>query len=61
MKLMGLYRSPYVRRVAASLNIMGIAYDYDAVPVFAEPEAVKAHNPLVRIPTLVLYDGDAVV
>ena len=61
MKLMGLYRSPYVRRVAASLNIMGIAYDHDAVPVFDEPEAVKAHNPLVRIPTLVLDDGDALV
>ena len=61
MKLMGLYRSPYVRRVAASLNIMGINYEHDAVPVFDEPDAVKAHNPLIRIPTLVLDDGEALV
>ena len=61
MKLLGSYRSPYVRRVAASLNLMGMAYEHDAVPVFDEPDAVRAHNPLVRVPTLVMDDGDALV
>lgn len=61
MKLIGGYRSPYVRRVAASLNLMGMAYEHDAVPVFDEPEAVRAHNPLVRVPTLVMDDGEALV
>jgi len=61
MKLLGSYRSPYVRRVAASLNLMDIAYEHDAVPVFDDPDAVKTHNPLVRVPTLVLDDGEALV
>jgi len=56
MKLLGSYRSPYVRRVAASLNVMGMAYEHDPVPVFDAPDAVRAHNPLVRVPTLVLDD-----
>lgn len=61
MKLFGSYRSPYVRRVAASMNLMGMAYEHDPVPVFDEPDAVKAHNPLVRVPTLVLDDGESLV
>lgn len=59
MKLFGAYRSPYVRRVAASLNVMGMAYEHDPVPVFDEPDAVRKHNPLVRVPTLVLDDGES--
>jgi glutathione S-transferase len=31
MKLLGSYRSPYARRVAASMNLMGMAYEHDAV------------------------------
>ena len=61
MKLLGSCRSPYVRRVAASMNLMGMDYEHDAVPVFDEPDAVRAHNPLVRVPTLVMDDGDALV
>ena len=61
MKLLGGFLSPYVRRTAVSLNAMGLAYDSEKVPVWDEPEAVRKHNPLVRIPTLVLDDGDVLV
>tara|TARA_R110002074_G_scaffold246935_2_gene418991 strand:- start:217 stop:846 length:630 start_codon:yes stop_codon:yes gene_type:complete len=61
MKLLGGFLSPYVRRTAVSLNVMGLPYDSEKVPVWDEPEAVKKHNPLVRIPTLVLDDGDSLV
>jgi len=61
MKLIGLYRSPYVRRVAVSLNILGMEYDNEAVTPFESPEAVSRFNPLVRIPTLILDDGDVLV
>lgn len=61
MKLIGRYASPYVRRVAVSMRLMGIAYEHDPVAVFDHPEAVRGHNPLVRVPTLLLDDGEALV
>ncbi|MBL24891.1 MAG: glutathione S-transferase [Rhodospirillaceae bacterium] len=61
MKLIGLYRSPYVRRVAVSLNLLGFEYENEAITPFENPEAVSPHNPLVRIPTLVLDDGEVLV
>jgi glutathione S-transferase len=47
MRLIGNYLSPYVRRVAVSLNILEWSY----------PAVVRRYNPLVRIPGLVLDDG----
>lgn len=61
MKLIGAYRSPYVRRVAVSLNLMGMEYEHDPIPVFDEQDAVRKYNPLVRIPTLVLDDGESLL
>lgn len=61
MQLLGGFLSPYVRRTAVSLNQMGLPYESVKVPVWDDPEAVKKHNPLVRIPTLVLDDGEVLV
>lgn len=61
MQLIGGFRSPYVRRVAVSLNLMGFDWASKPISAFDEPDAVKAHNPVVRIPTLVLDDGDTLV
>ncbi|MGY9055170.1 MAG: glutathione S-transferase family protein [Alphaproteobacteria bacterium] len=61
MKLLGGFLSPYVRRTAVSLNAMGLAYDSEKVPVWDTPEEIKKHNPLVRIPTMIMNDGDVLV
>ena len=61
MKLIGNYLSPFVRRVAISLNALELPYELQALFVFKEPEQVRAHNPVVRIPALLLDDGDVVV
>ncbi len=61
MKLIGGYGSPFVRRVAVSLNFLGVNWQQEAVSVFDSPDPVKKHNPLVRVPTLVLDDGEALV
>jgi glutathione S-transferase len=61
MKLIGGFGSPYVRRVAVSLNFLGFDWDQEAVSVFDKPETVKKYNPLVRVPTVVLDDGEALV
>ena len=61
MKLIGGFGSPYVRRVAVSLNILGFDWEQEAVSAFDNPDPVKKYNPLVRVPTLVLDDGEALV
>jgi len=57
MKLIGNYLSPYVRRVAVSLNILAWPFELDEVLVFKDPAVVRRYNALVRIPVLVLDDG----
>lgn len=59
MKLIGGFGSPFVRRVAVSLNFLGLDWEHEAVSVFENPDSVGKHNPLVRVPTVVLDDGEA--
>jgi glutathione S-transferase len=61
MRLIGIYLSPYVRRVAVSLSILKLPFELEEVFVFGEPDIVRRHNPLVRIPILVLDDGAKLV
>jgi glutathione S-transferase len=61
MKLIGNYLSPYTRRVAISLNGLGLPFEFEHLFVFKEPDRVRAHNPVVRIPTLMLDDGEVLV
>ncbi|MEQ8830416.1 MAG: glutathione S-transferase family protein [Alphaproteobacteria bacterium] len=61
MKLYGVYLSPYTRRVAIALTLLDMPFDHDGLRVFETPEPVRAHNPLARVPTLVMDDGSALV
>ncbi|GAB7529690.1 glutathione S-transferase [Pseudomonas sp. 3A(2025)] len=57
MKLIGMLDSPYVRRVAISLDLMGVPFEHVALSVFSAFEAFSAINPAVKAPSLVLDDG----
>jgi glutathione S-transferase len=59
--LVGQYDSPYVRRVAVSLRVLGFAYQHDTRSVFADFDAMRAVNPLGRIPSLVLDGGEVLI
>src|SRR5574340_1554481 len=61
MILLGQYDSPYVRRVAISLRVLGFAYAHDTRSVFADFDAVRRINPLGRIPALVLEGGETII
>jgi len=52
--------SPYVRRVAISLKLMGIDFTLDQISVFRGFDEFRAVNPVVRAPTLVT-DEDVVL
>jgi glutathione S-transferase len=61
MQLVGQYDSPYVRRVAVSLHLLGLPFARNPISVFADAEAMGRINPLVRVPSLVLDDGETLI
>ena len=61
MILVGQYDSPFVRRVAVSLHLLGIPFERNTKSVFADAEVMRAINPLGRIPSLVLDDGEVLI
>jgi len=61
MKLIGSFLSPFARRVAVSMNAMDLSYEMDSMLVFSNADAIRPHNPLVRVPTLILDDGEVLV
>jgi glutathione S-transferase len=61
MILVGQYDSPYVRRVAVTLGLLGFAFEHDARSVFADFDSMRMTNPLGRIPSLILADGTTLI
>jgi glutathione S-transferase len=57
MKLIGMLDSPYVRRVAISLELLDVPFGHEAVSVFSTFERFHSINPVVKAPTLVCDDG----
>ena len=57
MRLIGMLDSPYVRRVAISLEFLGVPFEHEAVSVFSTFEKFQGINPVVKAPSLVCDDG----
>jgi glutathione S-transferase len=61
MFLIGQYDSPFVRRVAIAMRLYGIAFEHKPWSTFGDADLIAPYNPLRRVPTLVLDDGEAVI
>jgi glutathione S-transferase len=61
MILIGMYDSPFVRRVAIAMRLYGMEYEHRPWSVFRDIDKVAAFNPLIRVPTLVLDDGETLL
>lgn len=61
MILVGQYDSPYTRRVAVSLRLLGFDFEHDTRSVFGDFDSMRATNPLGRIPSLILDDGTTLI
>ncbi|QDZ29361.1 glutathione S-transferase family protein [Noviherbaspirillum sp. UKPF54] len=57
MQLIGMLDSPYVRRVAVSLQLLGIPFEHRSISVFRTFDQFRQINPVVKAPTLVCDDG----
>lgn len=61
MKLIGLFDSPYVRRVAVSMRLLGFPFEHVALSVFRNKEEMQKINPLVKVPMLVLDNSEKLI
>src|SRR6202789_3052030 len=56
-----MFDSPYVRRVAVSMNFLGVTFEHRNWSVGKDFELIRQFNPLGRVPTLVQPDGEALI
>ncbi len=61
MILIGQYDSPFVRRVGIALTLYGMPFAHRPWSVFGDAEKIQPYNPLIRVPTLVLDDGEVLI
>jgi len=59
MLLIGMFDSPFVRRVAVSLKRLAIPFEYANWSVGADYARIRQYSALGRVPTLVLDDSTA--
>jgi glutathione S-transferase len=61
VQLIGMLDSPYVRRVAVSLQLLGLRFSHRSLSVFRTFEQFRQINPVVRAPTLLCDDGEVLM
>jgi glutathione S-transferase len=61
MQLIGMLDSPYVRRVAISLAVLGLQFEHRSLSVFRHFDEFARINPTVKAPTLVADDGTVLI
>jgi glutathione S-transferase len=61
MQLIGMLDSPYVRRVAISLHVLGMPFEHRSVSVFRQFDEFEQINPVVKAPTFIDDDGTQLV
>ncbi len=61
MTLIGMFDSPFVRRVAVSMVLLEIPFEHRNWSVGKDFDRIREFNPLGRVPTLVLPDGEALM
>jgi glutathione S-transferase len=61
MILIGMFDSPFVRRVAVSLRLLEVPFEHRNWSAYRDFELIRQFNPLGRVPALVLPDGEALI
>lgn len=61
MQLIGQFDSPFVRRVGIALTRYAMPFEHLPWSTFGDWQKFVSHNPLRRVPCLVLDDGEALI
>jgi glutathione S-transferase len=60
MLLIGMFDSPFVRRVAVSMKMLDLPFEHGNWSVGRDLERIREYNPLGRVPVLVTNGGERV-
>jgi glutathione S-transferase len=60
MILIGQYDSPFVRRVAVTLQLYKLHYEHRPWSAVGDADKIAEVNPLMRVPTLITSEGEAI-
>lgn len=61
MQLIGMLDSPYVRRVAISLQLLDLRFEHRSISVFSTFTQFQQINPVVKAPSLICDDGEVLM
>lgn len=61
MILIGQYDSPFVRRVGIALTLYELPFEHRPWSTFGDADKIRRYNPLTRVPTLVLDNGEVLI
>jgi glutathione S-transferase len=61
MILIGMFDSPFVRRVAVTLKLLEIKFEHKNWSVGRDQMQIRKYNPLGRVPVLVLDDNEIIM
>src|SRR3954447_88930 len=61
MILIGQFDSPFVRRVGIALRLYDLPFEHRPWSTFGDADKIAPYNPLRRVPTLVLDDGEMLI
>ncbi|HEU5135222.1 MAG TPA: glutathione S-transferase family protein [Steroidobacteraceae bacterium] len=61
MLLIGMFDSPFVRRVAISMKLLGVPFEHGNWSVGKDFDRIRNYNPLGRVPTLVTAQGESLM
>lgn len=61
MILVGQYDSRFVRRIAFALHWYELPFERNTMSVFGDADQMRTINPLGRIPSLILDDGETLI
>lgn len=61
MLLIGMFDSPFVRRVAITMKLLDVPFEHANWSVGKDFDRIRNYNPLGRVPTLVLNSGESLM
>ena len=61
MLLIGMFDSPFVRRVAVTMKLLEIPFEHANWSVGRDFDRIRQYNPLGRVPTLVIERGECLM
>jgi len=61
MILVGRYASPFVRRVAVTMQWIGMKYEHKVLSTAKDAEAIKQYNTMAKVPVLIMENGEHLI